>query len=461
MPTTTLQEMLNATTRDTLLRDVLDRVREHDVKHVYLQYISVQGRVLGKVIPARHLERIADRGLAWTYLSAGGFAESRHGGPIGPSAKEVAEGVLIPDLATFQVLPWDTDMARVFCDHFHRLDDAERPGAPAESDCRQNLKRVVREFEADFGLQVRTGCEPEMSWFPDGEVAAPAMQLPSNVGPSYYIGELERMRPVVKQVTRYGQALGLDMIQADYEDPGQIEMNFAFGPALATADRLVTYRQICIQVAAEFGMLATFMPKPVPGIMANGCHHHLSLWNGEDSAFAGPAGRLNDLGMHAIGGLLEHARGMTAICAPTVNSYARYWEVGMFAPGAATWGAENRQALARVLGGNRVEYRAPDASCNPYLTHAVMLAALRDGLERRLPPGPELGAPAEPSGPRFADLPKTLGEALEALAADPVVTAALTPELLWTFMELKTDEWHRACGAVTDWHREMYLRYLP
>ena len=460
MSTSNLEQTLNATARDTLLREVVARVREHDVKHVYLQYVAVQGRVLGKVIPARHLERVAEHGLAWTYLSAGGFAESRHGGPIGPSATEVAEGVLIPDLTTFQILPWDTDMARVFCDHFHRLDDAERPGEAAESDSRQNLKRVVREFETDFDLEVRSGCEPEMSWFPDGEVAAPEMHMPSSVGPSYNIGELERIRPVVKLVTRYAQALGLDMIQADYEDPGQIELNFAFGPALATADRLVTYRQICIQVARELGMLATFMPKPVTGIMANGCHHHISFWNGEDPVFTDADGRLSETGLQSIAGLLEHARGMTAICAPTVNSYARYWDVGMFAPDAPTWGHQNRQALVRVLG-SRVESRAPDASCNPYLTHAVMIAAIRDGLERRLSPGPALGEPVDPSAPQFADLPKTLGEALEALRADSVVTSALTPELLWTFLELKTDEWHRACGAVTDWHREMYLRYLP
>lgn len=461
MPTSSLEQTLGETSRDTALEEIQSRIREHEVKHVYLQYVSVQGRVLGKVIPARHLARIAERGIAWAYLSAGGFAESRLGGPIGPSAQECSEGVLIPDLSTFQILPWDTDMARVFCDHFHRLDDQDRPGAPVDSDCRQNLKRVVRAFERDFGMQVRTGCEPEMSWFPDGKVEAPAMELPGNVGPSYNIGEFERMRPVVKQVTRYGQALGLDMIQADYEDPGQIEMNFAFGPALATADRLVTYRQICIQVASEFRMLATFMPKPIPGIMANGCHHHLSLWQGEDPALAGSDGRLNDVGLHAVGGLLTHARGMTAICAPTVNSYARYWDVGMFAPEAATWGIDNRQALARVLGGSRVEYRAPDASCNPYLTHAVLIEAMRDGLERKLSPGPALGEAPDPSAPAFADLPKTLGEALDALRADPVVTGALAGELLWTFTELKTDEWHRACGAVTDWHREMYLRYLP
>ena len=428
-----------------------------------MQYVTVQGRVLGKVIPAGHFGRVADAGLPWTYFAAGGFAESRHGNPIGPSAIELAEGLLIPDLCTFQVLPWDTDMARVFCDHYHRLDDDDRPGAPALSDTRLNLKCLLREFRDDLGLELRSGCEPEMSWFPDKDVAAPGpMLLPGNMGPSYSIAHFEMMRPVIKQVTRYGQALGLDMIQADYEDPGQIEMNFAFGPALTTADRLVTYRQICMQVAKEFGMLATFMPKPVPGIMANGCHHHVSLWQDECPALVVEHGQLNEIAGYATAGLLTHARGMTAIVAPTVNSYARFWEVGLFAPSSPTWGFDNRQGMVRVLPG-RLEYRTPDAACNPYLSHAVMGAAIRDGIQNRLSPGPALSATR-------LHLRTTLGPSLSCprhwvkrsrRCTGLVVCSAMPDELLRTFIELKTDEWHRACGAVTDWDREMYLHYIP
>jgi glutamine synthetase len=268
------------------------------------------------------------------------------------------------------------------------------------------------------------------------------------------------MRPVIKQVTRYGQAMGLDMIQADYEDPGQIEMNFGFGAALATADRLTTYRQICIQVAKEFGMLATFMPKPFTGVMANGCHHHLSLWKDDQCLYEGSDGKLNQLGRRSIAGIVTHARGMSALVAPTVNSYARYWDVGMFAPSLPTWGLENRQCMVRVLG-TRLEYRAPDAACNPYLTHAAIVAAMRHGLEAELSPGPEFVADrAAPECP-FDPIPRTLGEALDALRADRVVCDALGPELLETFLDAKTDEWHRACGAVTDFDRAMYLNYIP
>jgi glutamine synthetase len=464
MSVTTLDETLGESARSTALQELAARIQEQGVRHVYLQYTSVPGRVMGKVVPAAHFERIAENGLAWTYLSAGGFTVDQGGNVLGPSSAACAEGLLVPDLDTFRVLPWDTEMGRVFCDHFHGPDDPERPGAVAQGDSRSNLKRVHAEFEAEFGFELRSGCEPEMSWFPDPEsMTASISKLPAHVGTPYHIGHIEEMRPILKQVTRYGLEMGLDMIQADYEDPGQVEMNFLFGPCVETADRLTTFRQICMQVAKEFGVLATFMPKPVPGIMANGCHHHLSLWRGDEPVFANPDGRnLNDIGRWAIGGVLKHSRGMSAIVAPTVNSYARYWDVGQFAPSVPVWGYDHRQCIVRVLG-PRMELRAPDACCNPYLTHAVMLAAMRDGIANQIEPGDphdEDDFPAADQA-RFPLLPTTLGEALDALAEDEVVRSALPGELYDTFVAIKRDEWARACGAVTEWDRETYLTYLP
>ncbi len=461
---TALDETLNEGARAGALQEIDARMREYDVKHVYLQYVSVPGRVMGKVVPARHFARIAENGLAWTYLSAGGFTIDRHGNTIGPSAAALAEGLLIPDLPTFQVLPWDTDVARVFCDHYHRPDDDERPGALALSDCRGNLKRVHDEFREEIGAELRSGCEPEMSWFPDRDtINASISRLPAHVSTAYHIGHIEEMRPILKRVTQYAQAMGLDMIQADYEDPGQIELNFAYGPCVDTADRLTTYRQICKQVAKEFGVVATFMPKPVPGIMANGCHHHLSLWREDESAFENVPGEgPSELFRWAIGGLLAHTRGLIAVVAPTANSFARYWDVGQYAPTAPVWGIDDRQGIVRVLG-NRMEFRAPDASCNPYLTHTVLLAAMRDGIVNRIDPGDPnpKETVVDPADARFPLMPRTLGEALEALGEDDVVRSALTSELYDTFLAIKQDEWERRCGAVTEWDREMYMDYLP
>ena len=169
MSVSALGEALEESGRDTALRDVTARMSEQGVRHVYLQYTAVPGRVMGKVVPATHFERIARNGLPWTYLSAGGFTVDVGGNVLGPSSAACAEGLLIPDLDTFRVLPWDTEMGRVFCDHFHGPDDPERPGALAEGDSRANLKRAHAEFEAELGLALQSGCEPEMSWFPDAD----------------------------------------------------------------------------------------------------------------------------------------------------------------------------------------------------------------------------------------------------------------------------------------------------
>lgn len=465
MSPTPLETALGADRRAGELERIEARIRERDLAHINLQYTSVPGRIMGKVIPARHFRRIAENGLAWTYLSAGGFARSRKGDFIGPSGAAATEGLLIPDLGTFQVLPWDTSTARVFCDHYHPLDDRVHPGAAASGDCRANLKRVDQQFRNDHGLEVKSGCEPEMSWFPTREaVETDTSTLPGHISTAYHIGESERIRPILKQVTKYGQEMGLDMIQADYEDPGQIEMNFSYGSVVETADRLMTFRQICMQVASEFDVFATFMAKPVQGIMGNGCHHHLSLWKGDSPVlFGSDDPETREICHAAIGGLLSHSRGAAAICAPTVNSYARFWDTGLFAPTVPVWGYDNRQCIVRALP-DRAEYRAPDATCNPYLTHAALITAMGDGIERRIDPGSPLGEdeglPAD-TDTEFPLLPKTLGEAIDALDADSVVRSAFTRDILDTFGEIKRDEWYRACGAVTDWDREMYLNYLP
>jgi len=133
------------------------------------------------------------------------------------------------------------------------------------------------------------------------------------------------------------------------------------------------------------------MPKPTVGAMANGCHHNLSLWRGEDNVFADPGNttlHVSETARHALGGILRHSRGMQALLAPTVNSYARYWDVGQFAPAVVNWGFDNRTCAVRVSASGRLEYKLPDASVNPYISHAAVIEAIADGLEQRIDPGP-------------------------------------------------------------------------
>ena len=472
---TTLDAAQSAPERADRIREIAAEIERRGVNFILFQYVTVQGRVLGKSIPASHFERVAHEGMPFLYVSAGGMVTSHAGELIGPGGATSREGVLLPDLATFQVLPWDSEFGRVFCDHFRSPAEEVDPGAPAASDARANLKRVVAEFSDEFGLRLRTGCEPEMMWFKGRDaIDVSAAYFPRYICSSYHLRHLEDLREVLKRVTRYGQAMGLDMTQADYEDPGQLEMNFMFDDCLATADRLVTYRQICIQAAKELGVYATFMAKPLPGVMANGCHHTLSLWNEDGNVIEPDPG--TPLGLHgpgsaAVGGLLAHARGMMALLAPTVNSYARFWDEGMFAPSLVPdWGLDDRTCAVRALPG-KIELRSPDAMVNPYLSHAAILAAISDGLVQDIDPGPPMADSSRADAPspngagepgrQFDPLPATLAEAIDALEADAVVRAGLSDELCQVFVDLKRDEWARSCGAITDWALETYLDYVP
>jgi glutamine synthetase len=447
--------------------DLAVRVRDAGVESIYYQFVTLSGRVMAKAVPARHLARNLERGVQFHGSAVTDLASDRHGNLIasGPAAEEF---VALPDPDTFAVLPWAPTVGRFYCDLFRRRDAAEDAGAPLPTCARSTLRVAHARFRAETGLELRSGCEPEMSWF------GPDIQPHVNPGgsPAYHIGALELMRPVAERVVAYAGALGLDMIEGDYEDTNQLELNFQFDRCEATCDRLVTFRLICVQVARELGVTASFMPKPTVGAMANGCHHNLSLWAGDDNVFA-EAGRrelhVSEEARHALGGLLAHAPGMLALLAPTVNSYARYWDVGQFRARHRQLGLRQPHVRGARVGERQARVQAPDASVNPYLSHAAILAALADGLDRRLDPGPpQVGdsyddavVEADVAERGLGRLPRTLGDALAALAADDVVRGAFAPALYDAFVALKTDEWERFCGAVTDWHRAMYLKAIP
>ncbi len=435
-----------------------DRIAEAGVETIYYQFVSLNGRVLGKLAPAAHLERNLAKGVQFHGSAIADLTTSRDGVLFG-AGPEGEEFVALPDHETFCVLPWDPRFGRFFCRLYRRGDRRELAGTPLPTDPRGTLIDAHAAFRSATGLQLKSGCEPEMTWL--GESIDVASR--PNMSTAYNLGALETVRPVVTRLLAYAGAMGLEMIEGDYEDSGQIELNFQFDDCLATCDRLTTYRQICAQVARELGVTATFMPKPTVGLMANGCHHNLSLWKGDENVFA-DAGvselHLSQTARHALGGVLEHAPGAMAIMASTVNSYARFWDAGQFAPALSNWGFDNRTCAVRVSGVGRLEFKLPDAAVNPYLSHTALLAMMRDGLERGLDPGePQAGSVYD--GAPGGELPRTLGDALAAFARDPLLQGAFAPELTELYADYKRDEWEQFCGAVTDWHREMYLRLLP
>jgi glutamine synthetase len=468
--TTDLERFVEAEGRDEQVARVREQIDREGITYVYYQFPSVTGRIMGKGVPATHWETIARKGFQLVYGATANLFIDRHGDYIG-YGPEAAELVGIPDPETFAVLPWtagdDRKLGRVWCQCFRNREEREDPGAFLTSDCRGNLIRLQAEFEEATGLHLRAGTEPEMMWLklnPDGTPSVEGVTKPY----CYHIDQFSELQPIINKVIEYGQKLGLDMIQGDHEDaPGQIELNFGFDRAERAADNLSTFRQICKQVGREQRAFPCFMPKPFMNVSANGCHHNISIWRGEENVFLPETDDLQkpgELGLYAIGGIMAHQPALTAITCPTVNSYRRLWDTGFWAPVFADWGYQNRTTALRVSAPGRFEYRAVDSAVNPYLSLAVILRAMWDGIENKIDPGqPEERNiyEAMEAGKQVKKLPMTLGAALDALEQDEVIKEALPGDMYRVFMHYKRDEWERHCAHVSDWDVKEYLDVLP
>ncbi len=460
MPPATLEEARNQPGRAAQIETLTRRIEAEGIKYVFFQQVSVTGRVMGKGVVSSFFPQVAEKGYQLVYGATANLFTDRLGAYIGFGPEE-SELAAIADLDTFAVLPWDTRVARVYCDCY----DTET-GELMDADPRQNLKRVVSEFEAELGLHFLIGIEPEMMWLRkprDGEV-------PTGVTKPYcyHIHQFEELRPVLLDVVEYGQALGLDMSYGDHEDaPGQLELNFRFDRPVRTADNITTYRQICAAVGRKHDLLPTFMPKPFTGVSANGHHHHFTLVDDDGvNVFHDPSGpaQLSDTARHFLGGLLDHFGALMCVGNSTVNSYCRMWDTGFWAPIYKNWGWQNRTTTVRVASGGRFEYRGVDSACNPYLTVAALLQAGLDGIRSSSDPGePQTGNTYEllEAGEEIEKVPDSLGAALDALHADEVVKSAMPGRLYEVFRHYKRDEWERYLAAVTDWERDEYLEVLP
>ncbi len=477
--------------RDELVRQVRSKIDELGIEYLYLQFVSVTGRICGKGIPSDHWEAIAERGFQLVYGATVNLFLNRHGEYLGygPHEKEL---VGIPEPETFCQLPWDKRVGRVWCTLFRNREERENPGSFLTADCRGNLRRIHTQFQADHdGLHLRHGTEPEMMWLKKGEDGKPDGGYSNPY--CYHIDQFESLRPVYLRVIEYSRAMGLDMIQGDHEDaPGQLELNFTFDDALRTADRLTTYRQICAQVAREFNLIACFLSKPFMGVSASGCHHNISLWRGGqdqlnplkndplpgmEENFMYRKGGENTfmpdtddpqlpgkVGLQVVGGIVEHLAALTAIGASTVNSYRRLWDTGFWAPVFADWGYQNRTTGLRVSAPGRFEYRSVDSMVNPYLMAGAILKAADDGIRNDIDPGsPEDRNiyEAMEAGKQVRRLPMTLGAALDALAGDDVIKSSMPGEMYRLYDEYKRDEWERFLHTTTEWDIDTYLDCLP
>ena len=434
-----------------------------EYERVRLFWTDLNGVARGVSLPESEYESAVEEGVGF----ANGVAELTLEPDLLDAPRYGAEAgdmMAVADSDSLREVAWTEDTGAVFSS----LTDVD--GTPFDLCVRGALERVVEDLRSE-GFTPFAGIEAEFSVLkPDGD----GDWEPYNTRCSYDMNAVDMADDLIRAWSDAMETAGSTVLGVHQESqPGQYEVNIQYDDALTTADSLMFFRHVAKAITDDRGYKASFMPRPYSGEDANGLHFHLSLWDEaeEENCFASetgnlqfPAGKqpegesgLSETAHHFIGGLLDHMQGLTAICAPTVNSYKRLLP-GIWAPVNVAWGPDNRSTVLRVppeLGpAARVEHRVPDSACNPYLGLAATLAAGLDGIRNQTDPGePTLANAYEEAYDR---LPRTLWAALDELEADTVLTEALGESLVEEFVKLKRDEFDRYMNSVAEWEREEY-----
>jgi glutamine synthetase len=439
-------------------KEILERVKADGVDYVSYQFTDVTGTVKSVDAPVKRLVEALDDGVWFDGSSVQGFARIQE-----------SDMHLRIDIDSYAVLPWtpeENKRARFFCEIYYP------DGRHFEGDPRGVLKRKLATLK-DQGYIVNIGPEPEFFLFRrnGGDVIHP---VPHDVGGYFdFSPNDDAVRVRTELMTALSQ-MGLEVEVGHHEVAlGQHEIDFRFDEALKTADNVLTLKYTVKAIAAQHGLVASFMPKPLFGVNGSGMHCHQSLFdlNG-NNLFFDPKDEFNlsALAYNYIAGQLEHARSMSAVLSPTVNSYKRLVP-GYEAPVYIGWAGTNRSALVRIpryTPGKdkavRAELRCPDPSGNPYLQFLAMIGAAMDGVERKLTPPKGLNnidiydlTNEERIELGINQLPGSLLEALNELEKDEVVKSSLGDNLYNAFVRAKRSEWEDYRIYVTDWEKERYL----
>ncbi|MGA7595672.1 MAG: type III glutamate--ammonia ligase [Gallionella sp.] len=435
------------------------RLAAMGVHTIIAQFVDIHGSAKGKYIPLAHLADIVGTGVGFAGPSIWGLGLPRNG----PSSEYYGRG----DLDTLQALPWMPGYARIVC-------DGVVAGEPFVRCSRRILQRQVARL-AERGWTLNVGIEPEFFLLHKDEAGRPmiADRADRLEKPSYDLNAMARVRGVLRSIEKGLGECGFDVFQIDHEDAsGQFELNYHYSDALTAADRFILFKMAALHIAEEAGLVFSLMPKPFADRPGSGLHMHLSLRDRDGrNIMADQTGShgLSGTGLQCIAGLLAHSPALAAMHAPTVNSYKRL-VVGRslsgttWAPAHIAWGDNNRTTVARVTGG-RIEFRLTDGSCNIYLALASAVAAMLEGIERQmLVPAPIDEDIYEWPSALFAErgvatLPLTLGQALDALAADAALSSAIGVDFVADFLAIKRAEWIDFCRSVSDWEYRRNLTW--
>ncbi len=445
-----------------LAETVRRQIESARIQTIKVQFPDFHGVARTKGVPARQFPHVLEHGLNFAFPTFS-LDLSANSAPGTGTAEETgyADMTAVPDLSTFTVLPWEENTAAVIADLFYQ-------GQPIELSPRNILKRVIAEYERrnlvpvigselEFYLLRR---EADGSWRTYSDKPSMVYTWNAMVDPA----------GITRQMANAVEAMGHRALAVSHEFfPGQFEINLDHGEALDMADRTFFYKQAVKEIAWQNGLMATFMAKPRSDLGGSGYHLHLSVADPKNGAnlFHDPRGdhELSDLARWFIAGQVAHARGLTAVAAPTVNSYKRY-VLNAFAPYYILWGYDNRTCYVRIpperKGATRVENRSPDGVANPYLVAAAALAAGLDGIERQLDPGePFVGdAYMQADCVNTPIVPQYLHEAVSALEQDETLVQALGPSFVRAFCAVKRLEAQRFRAHVTDWEFNEYAFHL-
>lgn len=434
---------------------VLRSVEQRDIRFVRLWFVDILGRLKNFAISPEDLEVAFEEGIGFDGSAIEGFA-----------TPEEADMLAFPDASTFQILPWrpsHNGVARVFCD----VCTPDRK--PFAGDPRDALRRMFRKAEK-AGYLLNVGAELEYYYFPDEHTPEPL----DNVG-YFDLSVSDAARDLRRNTVLTLEKMSVP-VEYTFHAAGRSQhgMSLRHAEALSMSDAIITAKLIIKQQAYESGCHASFMPKPLAGEDGSAMFLCQSLfdhdgnnvfWGEDDEKY-----HLSDIAKHYMAGILAHAREISAITNPTVNSYKRITTGGDSVPQYATWGLRNRASMVRIPVykpgkqlSTRIELRSPDPMANPYLVNAVTLAAGLDGIERKLELPPEATAETLKLTDRqmveagYTPLPRSLKEALDVFEDSQFMKDALGEHIHSFFLKKKRDEWHKFESTITEWEIKHYL----
>ncbi len=435
-------------------KELIQKSESGEIGFARLQITDINGMLKNVEVPARMLPTILEKGAMFDGSSIDGFVRI-----------EESDMYLRPDLSTFALLPWDngnSNTIRLICD-VYKPDEV-----PFDGDPRYILKKVI-ESARKMGFEAFAGPEPEFFIVRrDSSCGKPVGKM-LDTGSYFDLLPVDGGEEVRKQIVMSLQEMEFEVEAAHHEvAPSQHEIDFRYTDILKTADNIQTFKWVVKTIAIMNGFHATFMPKPFSGVNGSGMHIHMSLFSEGKNAFFNPSSPhgLSTIALNFVGGLIFHAREITSITNPTINSYKRLVP-GYEAPVNISWALGNRSAMIRIPStrkeGTRLEFRSPDPTCNPYLALALTLAAGLDGIEKGIePPVPIEENIFNIKGSRrkelmIESLPGTLWQALEFTKNSEFVRDTLGKHVFDTFMRSKESEWSEFCASVTDWETSKYL----